>query len=76
MTCAVCGCIDKFDYHISDSVWEKVVPTRYRKRVVCLACFDEFAFEKEINYSDSIDVLYFAGEQAIFKFRTVSAEDV
>ena len=43
---------------------------------VCLDCFDRFASEKEIDYSDSIEVLYFAGDKATFKFQTVLAQDV
>lgn len=74
--CKVCGCPDKFDFHVPDETWESVVPPRYRNKVVCLACFDKFAFEKQIDYSDSVEVLYFAGERAVFKFAAVAAEAV
>jgi hypothetical protein len=72
--CKVCGLADKFDFHVLDEIWERVVPARYRNRVVCLACFDEFAFEKKIDYSSSLNLLYFAGERVVFKFQAVSAE--
>ena len=75
-TCKVCGCLDKFDFHVPDDVWEKVVPVRYQNKVVCLTCFDEFALKRQIDYSDSVDVLYFAGDRAVFKFQTVSTENV
>jgi len=39
-----------------------------------LPCFDEFAREKNVDYSESIEALYFAGNQASFKFQTVSAQ--
>jgi hypothetical protein len=41
--------------------------------VVCLQCFDDFASEKRIDYSGAIDVLHFAGDGAIFKFRKEAA---
>ncbi len=74
-TCKVCGHPDKFDFHVPDDLWRKVVPSPYHNKVVCLACFDEFAFEKQIDYSGSLEVLYFAGDQAVFKFQAVVAED-
>ncbi len=74
-TCKVCRCPDKFDFHVADDVWRKIVPIRYQNKVVCLACFDEFAFERQIDYSTSLEILYFAGDQAVFKFQTVSGED-
>jgi hypothetical protein len=68
-TCRICECPDKFDFHVSDDLWERVVPRRFRKNVVCLECFDDLASEKNIDYSDDIDVLHFAGEGAVFIFR-------
>jgi hypothetical protein len=45
-------------------------------KVVCLDCFDSFASEKQIDYSDSIEMLYFAGDKAMFRFKAVSAQNV
>lgn len=75
-TCKVCKCPDKFDFNVPDELWKRVVPMEYQWGVVCLDCFDRFASEKEIDYSDSIEVLYFAGDKATFKFQTVLAQDV
>jgi hypothetical protein len=75
-TCKVCDCSDKFDFHVSDELWERVVPREYQKSVVCLDCFDSLAFDKKIDYSGSIDVLHFAGDRAVFRFRKVSAQSV
>ena len=75
-TCKVCKCPDKFDFNVPDETWNRVVPVEYQQGVVCLECFDRFACEKQIDYSDSIEVLYFAGDKAAFKFYTVSAHDV
>jgi hypothetical protein len=75
-TCKVCRCPDKFDFHVPDSVWNQVVPRQFLNKVVCLGCFDKFAYEKQIDYAGSLDVLYFAGDRAIFRFETVSSEAV
>jgi hypothetical protein len=75
-TCKVCNCPDKFDFNVPDEIWTKVVPRQNQSGVVCLDCFDAFASAKQIDYSDSIDVLYFAGDKATFKFQTVSAHDL
>jgi hypothetical protein len=73
-TCRVCECADKFDFHVSDEVWERIVPQQFQKSVVCLDCFDDFASEKKIDYSDAIDVLHFAGDGAVFRFRKEFAQ--
>jgi hypothetical protein len=75
-TCKICGCEDKFDFNVRDDVWKRVVPDDCENKVVCLDCFDRLAFEKGIDYSDCIGFLYFTGDQATFKFRAVSGQDV
>ena len=75
-SCKACGCVDKFDFKVPDPVWKTVVPAEYQNKVVCLECFDNFAFEKGVDYSESIDTLYFAGDQATFKFQTVAAQGI
>ena len=74
--CSVCQCDDKFNYYVPDEVWRGIVPDEYRNKVVCLPCFDQFARKQNVDYADSIETLYFAGDQASFKFQTVSAQDV
>jgi len=73
-TCKVCKCQDKFNFHVSDEIWKKAVPLELQNKVVCLPCFDELARKQNVDYSDSLEVLYFAGDQATFKFQTVSAQ--
>jgi hypothetical protein len=75
-TCKACGCSDKFDFNVPDELWKKVVPIEHRNQVICLDCFDNFAFKKGIDYSDSIETIYFAGNQATFEFQTVVAQAV
>lgn len=70
-TCRVCGLRDKFDFTVTDGVWESVVPIEYRGCVVCLGCFDDFAREAGFDYSNSIKSIYFAGDQACFKFTRI-----
>jgi hypothetical protein len=74
--CRVCKCEDKFNFYVPDEVWREIVPPEYQNKVVCLPCFDEFARKQNVDYSRSIEVLYFAGRQASFKFQTVSAQSI
>jgi hypothetical protein len=46
---------------------------RFRNRVLCLACFDDFARRRQVDYASCLRTLYFAGDRAVFRFRTVSA---
>ena len=71
--CAVCKCQDKFNFNVPDPVWREIVPSEYQSSVVCLPCFDELARERNVDYSDSIATLYFAGRKASFKFEAISA---
>lgn len=72
-TCKACGNRDKFDFDIPDEVWEEIVPSHLRNRVVCLACFDDFAELAGVDYAGSISTLYFAGEAAALIFETTSS---
>lgn len=60
--CKVCGCRDKFDYTVDDTLWHEIVPPKYQNRVVCLACFDDFAAAKWRNLRTSISALTFNGK--------------
>jgi hypothetical protein len=73
-TCKVCRSPDKFDFHVPDEVWKRVVPEEYRNRVVCLPCFDDLALLNGVDYCDSVQALYFVGAKAVFRFQTVSAQ--
>jgi len=75
-TCKICECSHKFDFHVADDLWRKVVPKSYQKSVVCLNCFDDLAFHKQVDYAESIDILHFAGDRAVFRFRKVSAQTI
>jgi hypothetical protein len=74
--CSVCRCEEKFNFHVPDDTWKNVVPEEYRQRVVCLSCFDEFARRSNIDYSDAIKELYFAGDKVTVKFGAISTHTV
>lgn len=74
-TCRACHCVDKFNFHVPNSLWEQVVPENLRNSVVCLDCFDGFAAEKELQYTHVLDTVYFAGEKAQIELRVVDSHD-
>jgi len=63
-TCKACGRKDKFDFTVPPDIWLTVVPVHLSGLVVCLACFDEFAKRKGVDYGPHIHTLYFAGDAA------------
>jgi hypothetical protein len=75
-TCKACWRPDKFDFHVPDDVWNRVVPAHLRDHVVCLYCFDEFAREAGEPYADSVKALYFAGDRGVLTFEIVRAVDL
>lgn len=75
-TCKECYRQDKFDFSVPDDVWAAVVPAELVNRVVCLACFDEFARRKGVDYAGALTTLFFAGDRAVFVFRVESFASV
>ena len=75
-TCKVCGRIDKFNFHVSKEIWEAAIPPIFRKKVVCLACFDDFALRRGVKYADSLELVYFAGDRGVFEFEVKSRVNV
>jgi hypothetical protein len=65
--CKKCGARG-FNFHVSDSTWERVVDRQYLGKVLCLSCFDDMAAERGIPYADEITTLYFAGSRSVFYF--------
>lgn len=62
---------DGLDFHVADKIWAEIVPKRFRNLVVCLACFDRFAWKKKIDYRRNLRFLLFVGDQTCLKFRVV-----
>ena len=67
-TCKHCGKYTELDFDLPNDVWLSVVPEKYRTLVLCLTCFDGFAFEKNIQYVRHIRKLYFSGTMAAADF--------
>jgi uncharacterized protein (AIM24 family) len=72
-SCKKCGVRDGLNFTVSDSTWKSVVPLELRKKVICLACFDILAAEREVDYHHSLSGLYFAGRRASFEFGVVAS---
>ena len=41
LSCSFCGKKPIIDYSVTDYLWKKTVPKKYRKNVVCLKCLSE-----------------------------------
>jgi len=70
--CKACGRPDKFDFHVPDDIWKRVVPEKLQNSVVCLSCFDEFARLTGTDYDIYIEKLYFKGERGSIIFTALS----
>jgi hypothetical protein len=51
---------------VSDAEWLGIVPEAYRRLVVCLSCFDLFAYTSGQKYT--LISLCFVGDQGVFEF--------
>lgn len=69
-TCKVCGRSDKFNFHVPDDLWARVVPEEFRQRVVCLSCFDGFAATRDVDYGYDVRTLWFVGDAVTIKFES------
>jgi hypothetical protein len=74
-TCKACGEPHKFCFQVPDEIWVAVVPAELQNRVVCLHCFDDFAYEKGIKYAAHLAELCFAGDAAAFVFKPEARAD-
>lgn len=72
-TCKSCGRRDKFNFHIPDETWAKVVPIELDGKVVCLSCFDDLAVAQGISYADKISEVCFVGDGATIIFSIANA---
>lgn len=72
--CKACGHRDKFNFTVPDEIWAAAVPAELQNKVVCLACFDDFAAERRVDYATRLSSsLWFAGAAATFEFRVSTA---
>ena len=59
--CAICGAHVAFDYTVSDALWQRVVPERWRRGVVCLPCLDALACEHGEPLAPALKRVQFVG---------------
>src|SRR3989442_14350704 len=72
--CGVCGRHDKFVYHVPDDIWERVVPSVLKNRVVCLVCFDDLAAMRRVNFAQHLSGRpRFWGDDASIEFESPRA---
>lgn len=71
--CKSCGRPDKFDFNVPDELWQAALPPELHNRVVCLHCFDDYAWKAGVEYGPALKVLYFAGDGATLIFDTKTA---
>ena len=65
--CPYCRRIPDFNYMVSDDVWNKIVPQKYRYTVVCLRCFDGLAQKKKIDWIPHFKYLWFSNRKVSVK---------
>ena len=64
--CAVCGKHPvRFDYIVSDELWDEVVPEELSPDVICLSCFEEMG---EGIPDDDWIILYYTGKAGTIAF--------
>lgn len=52
--CKLCYHVNAVGFSVSNDVWEAVVPTHARDRVVCVSCFARLADEKQVEWDRNI----------------------
>lgn len=48
--CKKCMKPNKIGFHIDDDVWNKIVPKKFKNKVLCYYCFEEYSFNKKIAF--------------------------
>ncbi len=69
LPCAVCGQGNiKFDYNVTDELWNKVVPKEIKRDVICLPCFSIMVNEKGIKIGEGMVSLQYTGVGETIEF--------
>lgn len=61
LPCVACRLSPKFDYTVSDDIWNTAVPKELRRDVLCLPCLDRMAHSKGIDISAGLIQVQFTG---------------
>ena len=59
--CSKCHELPRFDYNVTDEIWDKIVPDGFRRGVICLYCLDLLAWKKGIDISRHLIFVQFTG---------------
>jgi hypothetical protein len=62
-SCKRCGSVDLMNFHVPDALWQAIAGPEFANRVLCLACFDQLADQKGIDYADQIKDVLFCGQR-------------
>jgi len=52
--CKICYHVNSVGFDVPDDIWNKIIPTEFQDKVVCLNCFTRLGDEKYIDWSDDI----------------------
>jgi len=52
--CKRCWRFNPVGFWVPDEVWQASVPEEFRNKVLCIMCFDEFATENGVDWSDHV----------------------
>jgi hypothetical protein len=61
LACSRCDQRPKFDYHVDDDFWRKVVPQDERTSVICLPCLDRLVEELGMEVGQHLRQVQFTG---------------
>lgn len=61
LRCKVCRCIPRFDYVVSDELWNTVVRPIWRTGAICLPCLDKIATAAGHDISRDLIQVQFTG---------------
>lgn len=73
LPCAICsiGSI-KFDYNVTDELWNLVVPKELKRDVICLPCLDKLVREKGADLASNVNFIQFTGTGVTIEFVPVN----
>lgn len=61
LPCSVCHKRVFFDFLVDDEFWQRVVPSSYRRDVVCLPCLDRLATKNGLDVASHLEDIQFTG---------------
>lgn len=63
LPCQICGKENiKFDYKVKDELWDRIIPEKYKKGVICLECLEKICNKKGVDLPTSLLNVQYTGE--------------